>query len=62
MPAKVRIYAGERFCGWVTVFDGEPTYELLLTAFPDADAIFQSVDTGIFSVYLGEATAMPVVL
>lgn len=60
MPAKVRIYCDDRFCGWLTVFDSEPSWSLLLTAFPDAWAICQHLDTGIYSVYLGEATAMPV--
>jgi hypothetical protein len=61
VPAKVRIFAGGRYCGYLTVSDSEPSLELLCAVFPEAEAILEWLSTGQFDVYLGEASTAPVV-
>lgn len=58
MPAKVLLFANRRFAGAVTVFDSEPSFGLLTTAFPEAEKIVACSCCGLFLVHLGEATAM----
>jgi hypothetical protein len=39
MPSKVSLKAAGRMVGSVTVFDAEPSFELLRVAFPEAQSI-----------------------
>jgi len=57
VAANVRLWAGKRFIGYVTVFDAEPSEELLMIAFPDAIAYVHDERTNRWTVDLGEAPA-----
>lgn len=58
MPDKVLLLADDRLVGMVTVFDSEPSFSLLITAFPEAKSITGCGCCGQFIVELGDASAM----
>lgn len=51
---KVWLKEGSRFMGQVTIFDAEPSIELLMIAFPDAHAFSWRSHDNRFTVDVGD--------
>lgn len=57
MAAKVRMTEGKRFIGYATIFDAEPSFDVLMIACPDARAFVWRQRDNMFTVDLGDAPA-----
>ena len=54
MATKVCLKHGSRFLGQVTIFDADPSFALLIIAFPEARGFLWSSRTNQFTVDVGD--------
>jgi hypothetical protein len=55
MATKVSLKDGSRHLGQVTIFDADPSFDLLKLAFPDARSIVHNFKTDQWTIDVGES-------